>query len=119
MSPHPRAIEPEDAAARFLKRQGLKIVERNFNTTLGEIDIVAVDGDVLVFVEVRSRSSDSPVAPQDTVNHKKQAKLRRAAEIYLKSHGLLDEADCRFDVVALTGQPDGGDWTIDHFVDAF
>ncbi|NQT53416.1 YraN family protein, partial [bacterium] len=57
MSPHPRAIEPEDAAARFLKRQGLKVVERNFNTTLGEIDIVAVDGDVLVFVEVRTCSS--------------------------------------------------------------
>lgn len=119
MSPHPKAKESEDAAARFLKRQGLKVVQRNFDTPFGEIDIIAVDGDTIVFAEVRSRSADTAVRPEDTVNGKKQAKLRRAAELYLKKHGLFDTAACRFDVLALTAAPDGDGWTIEHFVDAF
>jgi putative endonuclease len=119
VSPHPRAKPAEDAAARYLRRRGLKVVERNFNTRLGEIDLIALDGHTVVFVEVRSRAADTIIRPEDTVNARKQAKLRRTAEIYLKSHGMLDRVDCRFDVVALTATPDGDGWSIEHYPHAF
>jgi putative endonuclease len=119
MKPHPEGKAAEKAAARFLKRLGLKVVRRNFDTPFGEIDIVAVDGETLVFAEVRSRAADSPVRPEDTVNRTKQRRLRRAAELYLKKHGLLDTAPFRFDVLALTANADGDGWQIDHFIDAF
>ena len=119
MSPHPKALAAERAAARFLKRQGLKVLTRNFATPVGEIDIIALDGDAIVFVEVKSRSSNDYGYPEDGVTRAKQARLRRAAELYLKRHGLPDTTPRRFDVLALTGPPDGGDWAIVHFEDAF
>lgn len=119
MKPHPEGKAAEKAAARFLKQLGLKVVHRNFDTPFGEIDIVAVDGETIVFAEVRSRAADSPVPPQDTVTGTKQRRLRRAAELYLKKHGLLDTAPFRFDVLALTAEADGDGWHIEHFLDAF
>lgn len=115
--PHPKARAAEDAAARHLKAQGYKVVERNFATRFGEIDIVAVQRDVVVFVEVKSRSSDDYGPPEEGVTATKQAHLRRAAELYLKRHRLLD-SPCRFDVLALTGTCEEG-WAIEHFADAF
>jgi putative endonuclease len=118
VSPHPKARPAEDAAEQFLRQAGLKVAQRNFATPFGEIDLIAVDGDTVVFVEVKSRATDAFGPPQDGVTRTKQAHLRRAAEIYLKRRGLLDRVPCRFDVLALTGTAEEG-WAIQHFVDAF
>ena len=117
MSPHPKAKAPEDAAARYLKRHGYKLIQRNFATPFGEIDIIAFDG-MVVFVEVKSRASDAYGPPEDAVGPAKQRRLRRAAEAFLKRRGILD-VPCRFDVLALTGTPERDDWAIEHFQDAF
>ncbi|MBM3968262.1 MAG: YraN family protein [Planctomycetes bacterium] len=90
----------ERAAARFLRRQGLRIVERNYSTPLGEIDIVALDGTTIVFVEVKTRSSLVAGRPEEAVTPDKQKKLTKMALVYLKKHKLLEHS-ARFDVVAI------------------
>jgi len=108
----------EDAAAGFLKARGYKIVQRNLTTRFGEVDIVAVEDDMVVFVEVKSRTSDEWGYPEDRIDRRKQRTLRRVADFYLERHGLLD-TPCRFDVVALTRSSDGAGWDIELFQDAF
>ena len=91
----------EDLAAAALKKQGYKILERNYVTPIGEIDLIARQGKVLVVVEVKTRRSSSFGAPQEAINAAKQAKLRRLADYYLKAKRLTD-TPVRFDVVAVT-----------------
>jgi putative endonuclease len=91
----------EDLAAAALKQQGYKILERNFVTPLGEIDIIARQGKVVVVVEVKTRRGSRFGAPQEAVNPSKQGRLRRLAEYYLKAKRLTD-SPVRFDVVAVT-----------------
>jgi putative endonuclease len=94
----------EDAAARFLTDRGLEIVGRNFRTRLGEIDLVARDGPVLVFIEVRMRSSAHFGGGAESVSPRKQARIVAASRQYLAR--LRQEPPCRFDVVTLdTGTP--------------
>jgi len=95
-----RGIEGERHAARALKKKRYKIIERNFRTPAGEIDIVARDGECLVFVEVRTRASVDFGLPQETVGAGKQRKLCNAARWYLQKKR-VEDADCRFDVVAV------------------
>lgn len=109
----------EDAAADFLRRQGYQIARRNFATHIGEIDIVAIEDGMVVFVEVKSRSSDAFGPPEAAVDRRKRAKLRRIAQLFLERHGLT-ESPCRFDVVALTQAPQSAEgWKIELFRDAF
>jgi uncharacterized protein (TIGR00252 family) len=91
----------EDLAAAALKKQGYKILERNYVTPLGEIDLIARQGKTVVVVEVKTRRGSSFGAPQDSVHPGKQGRLRRLAEYYLKDKRLTD-APVRFDVVAIT-----------------
>ena len=107
----------ETAAARFLQRQGYKIVARQQENRLGEIDIVAVDGRTVVFVEVKTRASAGE-SPEEAVGDQKQRRLTRLALSYLRSHGLLEYA-ARFDVVAVTWPEGRRRPTIEHFKDAF
>jgi putative endonuclease len=107
----------ETAAARFLRRKGYKIVGRQQENRLGEIDIVAVDGRTVVFVEVKTRAS-ADEAPEAAVGDQKQRRLTRLALSYLRSHGLL-EYKARFDVVAVTWPEGQRRPTIEHFKDAF
>lgn len=92
----------EDRAARYLVRQGYRIVERNYRCKVGELDIVARDGDVLVFVEVRSRRSTAYGSALEAVGWHKQRKVSRVALAYLASRRPRF-AEARFDVVAITG----------------
>ena len=95
-----RGIEGEDIAARALKKSRYKIIERNYRTPVGEIDIIARDRKCLVFVEVRTRSSVEFGLPQETVVARKRQRICRAAKWYLqKEHA--DDAECRFDIVAV------------------
>ncbi|MDD2901162.1 MAG: YraN family protein [Syntrophales bacterium] len=91
----------EDLAARILKKQGYKILERNYTTPLGEIDIIARHRGELVFIEVKTRRSNQFAEPQDAVTPAKQARLQRLADYYLQRQR-LGEVDMRFDVVGIT-----------------
>lgn len=90
----------EDVAAAFLRQNGYEIVEQNYYHQHGEIDIIAREGKVLVFVEVKARRSDRFGAPEEAVTPKKQEMLRRTAEGYIVERN-IGECDCRFDVVAV------------------
>jgi len=90
----------EDAAATFLTKEGYKIVERNFRCPLGEIDIVAVDKGVLVFVEVKTRSSNKFGLPEEAVNRRKQHQMAKTAQFYISRKKLFN-SPARFDVVAV------------------
>jgi len=91
----------EDLAAAVLKKQGYKILERNYATPLGEIDLIARQGQFLVVVEVKTRKTTRFGSPQESVSVAKQTRLRRLADYYLKDRRLTG-ATVRFDVVAVT-----------------
>ncbi len=93
--------EGEDLAARFLARQGYKILERNYRTPSGEIDLIALHQGEVVFVEVKTRTSDAYGAPELAVNPRKQQRMIKAALGYMK-YKKLHQVPCRFDVVAIT-----------------
>jgi putative endonuclease len=105
----------EREAARHLKRKGFKILLRGYRITQGEIDLIARDGDVLVFVEVKSRRQG---APAEAVTPEKQRRLSLAALHFLKQHGLLDQR-CRFDVVAIVWPEGREPRSIEHLTNAF
>jgi putative endonuclease len=93
----------EDRAAAFLIAQGLEILERNVTCAGAELDLVARDGDAIVFVEVRGRSDDHRGHPFETVDARKQARVRRGATGWLVRQNLWERVAVRFDVVALVG----------------
>ncbi len=97
----------EDLAAKELRRRGYRIRERNFHCSLGEIDIVAEDGDEIVIVEVKTRSAGAHADPQDSVTPAKAARLIQLGHAYLARHE-LDAADWRIDVVAVRTDRAGG-----------
>jgi len=88
----------ENTAATFLQQQGLTLVEKNFRCKYGEIDLVMREGNTLVFVEVRLRTSDKFGGAALSINPSKQQKLSRTAEQYLQLHG---DCNCRFDAILM------------------
>ncbi len=90
----------EDAAAAFLERSGMTIVERNWRCKTGEIDIVALDADELVLVEVKTRRGVSAGTPEEAVSSTKQKRLVRLGRAYIAYAGLT-ESLVRFDVIAI------------------
>lgn len=105
----------EDAVANYLQKQGLLILERNKTYYVGEIDIVARDGETLVFVEVKYRKNMDFGAPYEAVTTSKQKKIIRAAQVYLQGYRI--EPVCRFDVISVLG--DVANPRIEHLRDAF
>lgn len=95
----------KDLAAKELERRGYRIVERRWCCRLGEIDLVAKDGDILVVVEVKARSRSDYGPAIDAVDARKRRKLIQLAEVYLKSHRVRG-ISVRFDVVGVTALPD-------------
>lgn len=106
----------EEQAVKYLKKNGLKIVERNFRTPVGEIDIIARERNVLVFIEVKTRRSEQFGTPQEAVGARKQRQIIRTAQWYLQQH--RKDSQARFDVVAILCQSDGTA-QVTHLVDAF
>jgi putative endonuclease len=115
--PRPLGELGEDLAAKHLRRQGFRILERNADLGRYEIDIIAQDGDTLVFVEVKSRRTADSVHPEDNVGHTKQQHIRSAAAWYLKQKGDPDTY-VRFDVVSVH-IPESGKPTCTLIRDAF
>lgn len=108
----------ERTAARFLRKQGMKVLHRQYRNRLGEIDLIASDGDAIVFVEVKTRSSREAGDPVEAVTFTKQRQLTKLALAYLKRYGLLEHA-ARFDVVAILWPDAGGKPEITHYRNAF
>lgn len=94
--------QAEDLACRYLNQQGLQLIERNFSTRFGEIDLVMRDRDTTVFVEVRYRKSKEVVDPLSSIDRNKQLKLIRTARYYLQAQANADQAPARFDVIAIS-----------------
>lgn len=105
----------EDAAERLLVRAGMQVVARNWRTKFGELDLVAMDGSTLVFVEVKCRRENHLYDPALAVDHRKRDRLRRLARAYLALER-PEFADCRFDVVSVVASTP---LRLRHLVDAF
>jgi len=90
----------EGLARERLKDCGYRILTTNYRCPLGEIDVIAKDGDVLVFVEIRTRKNISPGSVKETVNSRKQRQISKVALTYIRSNNLW-ESKARFDVVAI------------------
>lgn len=101
----------ERRAERFLRSLGYAIVERNYRTPRGEIDLVAKDRDTLVFVEVRTRRRDGFGGPLASVGRQKQRQISNTALHYLTHSGLRDRAAARFDVIGIVGEGRRADLT--------
>lgn len=108
----------EEAAARYLKKLGYSVLCRNYTCFIGEIDLIALDKGMLVFVEVRSRSSTVFGLPQESVTKRKQHKLRQLAWNYLLAEGKTGSC-CRFDVIAVLFDGEGAVSSLDHITNAF
>lgn len=94
----------EQAAADFLRQQGLRILEQNYRCRQGEIDLIAQEGRTLVFVEVKYRKTAAMGDPAEAVTALKQSRIRNAAGYYLYSRRHGEDTPCRFDVVSILGQ---------------
>jgi putative endonuclease len=108
----------ERAAERFLAKKGYRILKRNFTCPLGELDLVALDGREVVFVEVRSTESEDRERPAASVGDRKQERLTRLALFFLKKYQLLDHA-ARFDVLSINWPEGCTEPEIHHHCRAF
>jgi putative endonuclease len=108
----------EALAAKQLRSLGYKILARSDRAILGELDLVAVDGRTIVFVEVKTRASHDAGHPADAVDQVKQGRLTRLALTYMRRHELL-ECACRFDVVAIRWGDGREAPTVENFKNAF
>ena len=106
----------EEIAVAYLRSQGLTIIETQYHFGHGEIDIIAREGEALVFCEVKMRRSDKYGPPEYAVHRRKQTQIRKIAEAYLYEHEIREQI-CRFDVVGI--EMIGGNLTIRHMRDAF
>lgn len=116
--PHDRARgrAAEEAAEAYLRRQGLKIVARNVVTRAGEIDLVALEGETLCFVEIKARTNPDFGRAIEAVGPRKQERIARAAALFLARN--RSQRACRFDVLGLDRGEDGT-WTFTYLRDAF
>lgn len=96
----------EDHALDYLKTRGLRLVERNYHCPMGEIDLIMLDADMLVFIEVKYRRRSDYGNSIEQVTYRKRQKLVNSALLYLSSHPRYTNAPCRFDVVAISPGPD-------------
>jgi len=106
----------EDIAVKFLSRKGYKILKRNYRYGHGEIDIIAMYKDVLIFVEVRVKFSDKFGSPEDSVTIKKREQLKKIASAFIQMNE-VNFSECRFDVIGITFKD--GKFNINHIENAF
>ena len=107
----------EDLALGLLKKEGYQILNQNFRAALGELDIVAKEGNTICFIEVRTKTSPEEGHPLESISFSKRRKLIQTALYYLQEKGLT-EAHTRFDVIAVTPAADG-QYEAELFKDAF
>lgn len=105
-----RGRDAEERACRHLEQQGMVLAERNYRSPFGEIDLIMQDRATLVFVEVRYRARGNFGSAAETVDSRKQGRLRATAEHYLQNTPRASKKACRFDIVAITGDSDDADF---------
>lgn len=110
-----RGEEIEIQAEGFLKKKGLKPIQRNYLIKGGEIDLIMQDAGVLVFVEVRYRKSEAHGSGAESITPRKIQRLNRAARHYLQRYFGNHEPDCRFDVISASGEPVIFEWIQNAF----
>ncbi len=107
----------ENAARRYLERQGLRFLEENVTFKGGELDLIMLDGETFVFVEVRQRSHTQFGSAIESVDNRKQACWLHAAELWLAQKQLsFEDADCRFDLIAFGKNVHDMEW-LPNFLD--
>lgn len=117
--PMPLGLRGEKFACRYLKKRGYTIVAWQDRSKLGEIDIVAVQDRTIVFVEVKTRTSQDKGSPDEAVDQEKQRRLTRAALAYMRRHDLLGNCAARFDVISLVWPDRAKRPEVRHFENAF
>ena len=100
----------EEAAVKAIKKQGYKVIERNYRTKMGEIDIIAKDGEYTCFIEVRLRKNNDFGSPADTIDIRKQQKIIRTAKYYAVIKKIYD-TPMRFDAVLINADAKDGKLT--------
>ncbi|TLY53101.1 MAG: YraN family protein [Gammaproteobacteria bacterium] len=105
MSTRATGIHWENAALLHVQNAGLELLDRNFHCRLGEIDLILTDRDTIVFAEVRYRGDGTRGDGAASVGAAKQAKLVRAAQLWLQAQPRYASLPCRFDVIGCTGTP--------------
>lgn len=105
----------EEVAAKYLLNKGYIIIDRDWKSGHRDIDIIARSGDIVVFIEVKTRRNNVFGEPEDAVNFMKLRNLRAAVNHYVKYKHINN--DIQFDVISIIGTPDGGEPTINHFED--
>ncbi|RKX69611.1 YraN family protein [candidate division WOR-3 bacterium] len=114
MSGRDKGIAGEEIAVEYLKRAGFEIVDRNYRTRRGEIDIIARNREGLRFVEVKMRRRGTMVPPQEAIDLRKMRRIIAAAREYLARNHLVGKEFCHFDVIAIDDQDE-----IEYIPDAF
>lgn len=94
----------EDLAANYLGKQGIKIVDRNFHSRFGEIDLIALEQQILIFIEIRYRKNEKHIAAIETIDHFKCRKLISTSEYFLNKHRNYQSYQCRYDVITIIGE---------------
>ncbi len=117
VAPAGRGKLAEDFALEFLRQKSFQLIERNFRCKGGEIDLVMMDAQDLVFIEVRYRRSSAYGDGAESVDYFKQRKLRIAAETWLQRNQSATFKGCRFDVMSLSGYPP--EFSVEWIGDAF
>lgn len=107
----------EELAATYLRDLGYVIVERDWSCGRSDLDIVALDGETVVIVEVKTRRDQRFGLPEEAVDYQKIRLLQQAAHLFVKSHNI--NGDLRFDIIAITGSPDEVEPVIKHLKNAF
>ncbi len=115
---HRTGSHTEKLAEKYLHQQGLKTLASNYHCRFGEIDLIMQDNEqTLIFVEVRSRAANAKVSAIESIDTGKMKKIRKTAQYYLMRYQKMP--DCRFDVIAMTQNPQNSGYTIDWIKNAF
>ncbi len=107
----------EELAANFLSGHGYKILLKNYESPVGEVDLIAKENGALIFIEVKTRTSQAMGLPAESVTFQKRRQIVKTAQYYIKRYGIKD-VPCRFDVVSIL-MPPGQELLIDVIKDAF
>lgn len=110
-----KGADAEARAEYYLQQQGLITRDRNYRTKQGEIDLIMIQGDEIVFVEVRLRSHRQFANAAESVTISKQKKIIKTAEHYLQEHQLTEKVNCRFDVLAFSDNHSHPEWIKNAF----
>lgn len=110
---NPVARKGEDLACEYLKKKGYKIIERNFRKSYGEIDIIAIYRNILVFIEVKTRTNDKFGSPLESITQRKLRLLTRTAQVYKSFHPTLPDS-LRIDGIAILIEYDLSNGKIEH-----